>query len=146
MLLQSVEKAVLHMQNKFLDWRPFFQPFNSKQLQTTKLIQKQNCLKRPVICTTQVSGSFRCTQLVRGGIQCYPNNPCEVQLILRYTWWRSKTKVLQEGGEEEKELHLGQTLSQTHPASWKQTDRQFLVISIINIIHVSAHSTITCCI
>jgi hypothetical protein len=29
-------------------------------------------------------------------------------------------KALQEGGEEEEERHPGQTLTQTHPTTWKK--------------------------
>ena len=41
----------------------------------------------------------------------------QIQLLLRHPGWRSESEALKEGGEEEEELHPGQTLTQTRPAT-----------------------------
>ena len=64
----------------------------------------------------RLSTADNCTEFVGGGAQYEAHSWSKVQLILRHAWWGSKAKVLQKEGEEEEELHPGQTLSQTHPA------------------------------
>lgn len=52
-----------------------------------------------------------------GGVEGEANAWSQIQVILRNSRWCRETKVLQEGGEENEELHLGQRLSQTNPAT-----------------------------
>lgn len=56
-------------------------------------------------------------QLMRRGAEGEAHERCQIKLVLRDSGRRGETKPLQEGGEEEKELHSGQTLSQTYPAA-----------------------------
>lgn len=39
---------------------------------------------------------------------------CQIQLVFSNTRWRSETKPLQEGSEEEEDLHLRETFSKAH--------------------------------
>lgn len=57
------------------------------------------------------------TQLMRPGAQGEAHYRHEIELILRHSWRRSETEVLQEGGEEEEDLHPGETLPQTCPST-----------------------------
>lgn len=56
-------------------------------------------------------------QLMRPGAQGEAHDGREIELVLRHSWRRSETEVLQEGGEEEEDLHPGETLSQACPAT-----------------------------
>ena len=51
------------------------------------------------------------TQLMRRRVEGETCNWRQIQFILCYPRWSSETKALQERGEEEEQLHLGQTLS-----------------------------------
>lgn len=62
------------------------------------------------------------TQLMRWRGEGEAHNWCDIQFILWNSRWRSEAKALKEGGEEEKELHSGQTLSETHPATCKNEE------------------------
>lgn len=57
------------------------------------------------------------TQLMRHRAECEAHIRSQLQFILLEPWRRSEAEALQQGGEEEEELHLGQTLSQTHPSA-----------------------------
>lgn len=50
----------------------------------------------------------------------------QIQFVLWDSRCRGETKVLQEGGEEDEELHPGQTLSGTNPATWERRQRKTL--------------------
>ena len=63
----------------------------------------------------------------------------KIQFILRNSWSRSKTKVLQEAGEEDEELHPGQTLSKTSPATFKRKKTKGIWWSRLQ---VSAHQEV----
>ena len=69
----------------------------------------------------------------RGGGEAHSG--CEIQLILGNSGWRSETKALEEGGEGEKDLHPGQTFSETHPATCKNEELQNLdpILTIVKI-------------
>ncbi|KAG7261802.1 hypothetical protein CRUP_037408, partial [Coryphaenoides rupestris] len=41
----------------------------------------------------------------------------QIQFILSHPRWRSEAEALKEGGEEEEELHPGQTFTWTRPAT-----------------------------
>ena len=49
----------------------------------------------------------------------------QIQFILRNSWRRSKTKVLQEAGKEEENLHSGQTLPRTLPATCEGKQKEY---------------------
>lgn len=57
------------------------------------------------------------TQLMRPGAQGEAHYRREIELVLRHSWRRSEKEVLQEGGEEEEDLHPGETLSRACPAT-----------------------------
>ncbi len=63
------------------------------------------------------SGAFDRTQLMRGWIQYDSDYSFEIQIISRHSWWSCEAVALKKGGEEQEELHPGQTLSKTNPAS-----------------------------
>ena len=63
----------------------------------------------------------------------------QIQFILRNPWSRSKTKVLQEACEEDEELHPGQTLSNTNPATLKRKKWKRIWSSCLQ---VSAHQEV----
>lgn len=56
-------------------------------------------------------------QLMRPGAQGEAHYGREIELVLRHSWRRSEAEALQECGEEEEELHPGETLSQACPAT-----------------------------
>lgn len=69
------------------------------------------------------------TQFMRGGVEGQAHSWSQVQVVLRDSSWRTEAKVLQQSAEEDEELHLGQTLSQTHPATCERQRRKRLVSS-----------------
>lgn len=54
------------------------------------------------------------TQLVGYRAEGEAHSWSQIQLVFSNTGWRSETKALQEGREEEEDLHLGQTFSKAH--------------------------------
>ena len=72
--------------------------------------------------SNQLSPAFRsvatdCTQFMRWRVEVVSHDWCEIQVIHCDSRWRSETKALEERGEEDEELHPGQTFSETHPAT-----------------------------
>lgn len=60
------------------------------------------------------------TELMRWRVECQTHSWCQIQLIPCDSRCRSEPESLEDGGEEEEELHLSQTLPQTHPAAWQK--------------------------
>lgn len=57
------------------------------------------------------------TQFMGQGGVIVARRGAQTELIQRDSSWGSKAKVLQEGGDEDEELHPGQTLSRTSSAT-----------------------------
>lgn len=64
------------------------------------------------------------TQSVSGGVESQAHPWTQVQVVLRDSSRRTEAKVLQQSAEEDEELHLGQTFSQTHPATCERQQRK----------------------
>lgn len=79
-------------------------------------------------CTLQMSipcsQTRNSTEFMRQGVESQAHSWSQVQVIPRDSSWRTEAKVLQQGAEEDEELHLSQTLSQTYPATCERQQRK----------------------
>lgn len=57
------------------------------------------------------------TQLVGGRVEGEAHAGSQVQVLHGHPGWSSEAEALQEGAEEDEELHPGQTLPETNPAA-----------------------------
>lgn len=66
---------------------------------------------------------------MRQGVESQAHSWSQVQVIPRDSSWRTEAKVLQQGAEEDEELHPGQTFSQTYPATCERQQRKKKMVS-----------------
>ena len=57
------------------------------------------------------------TQFMRWRVEGEAHTGSQIQVILWNSRWRSEAKALHDCGEEDEELHPGQTLSKTNPST-----------------------------
>lgn len=96
------------------------------------LLSQVNAIMSSSMCLLLATDSTQHMRWRRGGES---HSWCEIQFILCDSRWRSETKALNEGGEEEEELHLSQTFSETHPATCKSSLHSFKSNHVCGSVH-----------